>query len=86
MVQMILRADVDFKSNCMKFPESIKTKQLRMKRREGHHYGVLEANIPFLPRCQHVPVTETGNETGRKGHKRSQTHITPLSDDNQAFC
>jgi hypothetical protein len=58
---MIIQADVDFKSNFMKFPESTLAKGLMIKIRKGHHCGVLEANIPFLPSCQHGQIRETGN-------------------------
>jgi hypothetical protein len=62
---MIIRADADFRSNLMEFPETTMAKGLRIKRRKGHQCGVLEANIPSLSPWQH------GNKAGRKDHKHT---------------
>jgi hypothetical protein len=72
---MIIRVDADFKSNFVKFPESTMAKGLRLKRRKGHHYSVLEGNIPVLPPSQHGLIRNTGNKAGKKDHK----HTSPQS-------
>jgi hypothetical protein len=58
VVEMIIRADADFKSNFIKLPGSTMAKVLRIKRRKGHHCGV-------LPPCQHRQTRETGERAGR---------------------